>query len=53
MGAVLHPHGGTGIEVDDVLGLDVETEKPLETVGASESPDSVTGTLSRRTRRQL
>ena len=53
LGVVVDPDGGTGVEVDDVLGLYVETEKPSETVGPPQSPDPVIGAFSRRTRRQL
>lgn len=53
MGAVLDPNGGSGVEVDDVFGLDVEAEEPPETVGPPEPSYSVPSAFSRRTRRQL
>jgi len=53
VGAVVDPDGGSGVKVDDVFGLQVETQETLETVGTPESPYPVTGALSRRTRRQL
>jgi hypothetical protein len=53
VGAVLDPDSRAGVEVDDVLWLYIEAKKPAEAVGASKPPDPVTGTFSRRTRRQL
>jgi hypothetical protein len=52
MGSALDPNRSAGIEMYDVLGLYVEAKEPTETVGTPEPADPVTGTLSRRTRRQ-